>query len=50
MDLSKTFVLRDGEIITVSTKRLRYVELLFLPKTELPVTVDTKRISCGTIS
>ena len=44
MELSKTYVLTDGEIITVSAKRLRFVELLFLLKTELPVTVDAKRL------
>ena len=38
VELSKTCVLTDGEITTVSAKRLRYVEHLFLPKTEFPVT------------
>ena len=43
VELWKTYVLTDGEIITVSAQRLRYVELLLLPKTEPPVTVDAKR-------
>ena len=42
VELSKTYALTDCEIITVSAKRLCYEELLFLPKTELPVAVDAK--------
>ena len=37
-ELPKTYVLTDGEIVTVSAKRFRYVELLILPKTELDAT------------